>query len=422
MICSIYIGCVADDFTGASDIASFFVKSGLRTILLNGIPEQTALPSFSADAVVIALKSRTAPKKQAVKNSLAAFSLLKELGAQKLYFKYCSTFDSTEEGNIGPVADAVMERFQIPYTILCPALPVNGRTVKDGKLYVNGVLLEDSSMKDHPLTPMRESRLSSLIGMQSRYQGIAIGASEYASVLSVANSYCQRDGHCYLIPDYEREEDGEKIAEIFQDLIFYTGGSGLAEHLGKQYQKQVPVASIEPIEERTEGRALLLSGSCSLATLGQIADYQEKGYPCYKINVEKVLQEQESAEQIFQFIRHYPDGNVLVYSSDRPEMVKKAQAMGRETVAEALEALMKALAIQAVLDGFQKIIVAGGETSGAVIKGLQEQGFWIGKSIAPGVPVMIPITNPHLRLVLKSGNFGQEDFFERAITELEVKR
>lgn len=420
MIRSIYIGCVADDFTGASDIASFFVKSGLRTILLNGIPEQTTLPSLSADAVVIALKSRTAPKEQAVKDSLTAFSLLKELGAQKLYFKYCSTFDSTEEGNIGPVADAVMETFQIPYTILCPALPVNGRTVKDGKLYVNGVLLEDSPMKDHPLTPMRESRLSRLIGMQSRYQGVAIGDARHASFSSIANSYCQHDGHCYLIPDYEKEEDGAELARIFKDLVFYTGGSGLAEHLGRQYLRQQHAYSVKPIETRTEGHALLLSGSCSLATLEQIASYQAKEYPCYKINVEKVLRGEETTEQIFQFIRRYPDDNVLIYSSDKPEMVKKAQANGQKAVSEALETLMETLAVRAVLEGFPKIIVAGGETSGAVIRGLGQQGFWIGKSIAPGVPVMIPIENTHLRLVLKSGNFGQKDFFERAIQELEV--
>ena len=197
-----YIGCVADDFTGAGDVASFFVKAGLVTVLYNGIPDDSHTVAEGTQAVVIALKSRTQDREQAVADSLRAFGWLLQEGARKLYFKYCSTFDSTKEGNIGPVADAVMEKFGYPYTILCPALPVNGRTVEKGKLYVNGVLLEESSMRNHPLTPMRESELGRLIEMQSRYKGISMAGKTKEQWKKEQETLCRQEGHCYLTVSY----------------------------------------------------------------------------------------------------------------------------------------------------------------------------------------------------------------------------
>ncbi len=424
-----YIGCVADDFTGAGDVASFFVKAGLATVLYNGIPDDTQTVAEGTQAIVIALKSRTQDREKAVADSLRAFCWLLQEGARKLYFKYCSTFDSTREGNIGPVADAVMEEFNYPYTILCPSLPVNGRTVEGGKLYVNGVLLEESPMRNHPLTPMRESDLGRLIEMQSRYKGIRMAGKTQEQWRREQESLCRQEGHCYLIPDYYEESHGTDIAREFCDITFYTGGSGLAEHVGRLMAEKAMAAGDTDGDvdreawgkEETHSRqdALLLAGSCSEATLRQIRTYEEGGYPCYKIEAGSVLTGQETTEHIWSFVERHPGKNVLVYSSDSPEQVRKIQEKGRERIAFMLEQLMAELAARAAKSGYRRLIVAGGETSGAVIQRLGYQGFWIGHSIAPGVPVMIPLEDTGMRLVLKSGNFGQEDFFSRAVKDLE---
>ena len=436
-----YIGCVADDFTGAGDVASFFVKAGLVTVLYNGVPEEGQTVREGTQAVVIALKSRTQDRGKAVADSLRAFRWLMQEGARKLYFKYCSTFDSTKEGNIGPVADAVMEEFNYPYTILCPALPVNGRTVRGGKLYVNGVLLEESSMRSHPLTPMEESEISRLIEMQSRYKGISMAGKTREQWKREQENLCRQEGHCYLIPDYYEESHGEAIAREFGHIAFYTGGSGLAEHVGRLMAETAAADRREGLDgsgdelrgKKADGKdeacyieetcirqeSLLLAGSCSEATLRQIDSYKEKNYPCYRIEAGRVLAGEETAEHIWGFVEMHRGENVLVYSSDRPEQVRKIQAEGRERVSSMLEQLAAELAARAAASGYRRIIVAGGETSGAVIQRLGYQGFWIGRSIAPGVPVMIPLEDTTMRLVLKSGNFGQDDFFSRAVNELE---
>ena len=226
-----FLGVVADDFTGASDAASFLAKAGAATVLYNGIPAKAE--TDDVQAVVIALKTRTAPAGQAVEESLKAFSWLKEMGAEKLYFKYCSTFDSTSEGNIGPVIDGVLERFHIPYTVICPSLPVNGRTVKDGLLYVNGVLLENSSMRDHPLTPMRDSSLPRLLRTQGKYESVVVPLERLSEPTGVLAG--DAGEHFYLIPDYYEENHGDLIADRFGHLPFLTGGSGLVGALGRQF-------------------------------------------------------------------------------------------------------------------------------------------------------------------------------------------
>lgn len=402
-----FLGIVADDFTGASDAASFLAEAGVSTVLFNGIPKQSLDLREGAEAVVIALKSRTAPVKEAVRESLAAFAWLKQMGAEQLYLKYCSTFDSTPEGNIGPVTDAVMEQYGYEKTVLCPALPVNGRTVKQGILYVNGVPLAESAMRDHPLTPMRQSRIAQLMKPQGKYPCVEIGVGE--EVPEAAKKY-------YLIPDYYEETHGDRIAEQFGDLPFLTGGSGLVGALGRRYvkrQKKDP-AAIGRSYPGVTGKAVLLAGSCSAVTLKQIDDYEKKGYPLYRIRPAELLSGVQNQDQIWQWIlEEGTDG--LVYSSSKPEDLRKSQELGRERVASAIEQLLAGLARQVVEAGYTRVIVAGGETSGAVTKALGYDAFYIGPSVAPGVPVMIPVANPELRLVLKSGNFGQEDFFKRAL-------
>ncbi len=400
----IHFGVVADDFTGASDAASFLVKAGVPTVLFNGIPE--GLPALSGEirAVVIALKTRTMEREAAVTESLAAFRKLKEMGAKQLYLKYCSTFDSTSEGNIGPVADAVLKTWDIPYTVLCPSLPVNGRTVKDGILYVNGVPLSESPMRNHPLTPMQESSLVKLMEMQSAYPARLVGKDGPAEIETDAMK-----APCYLIPDYETDEDGDRIAEQFGNLAFLTGGSGLIGALGRRYVK-----GQKENDDENADKALVLAGSCSAMTLRQIEDYVGRGVAAYRLRPEALLDGSQNVENVFAWVREQESG-CLVFSSAAPEDLEKSQKLGKERVAAKIEETLAGLARIAAEQGYQRIIVAGGETSGAVTQALGYQSFRIGESVAPGVPIMTPLENPSLRLVLKSGNFGKEDFFTRAM-------
>ena len=403
------LGCIADDFTGASDAASFLVKGGMSVQLYNGIPEN-ASDLKPVQAIVIALKSRTQETLQAVADSKHAAQFLLDQGITHLYFKYCSTFDSTPQGNIGPVCDALLEQMKAPYSLLCPSLPVNGRTVSNGRLFVNGTPLDESPMKDHPLTPMWDSRISELMRPQSHYscQILPRNASwhepEYTEPF-------------YLIPDYETDEDGEKIAKTFGHLPFLSGGSGLlkplAEYLlsGSGTSRQIPATAVP-------GKALLIAGSCSKMTLSQIAWYQAQNMPSLRMDPLALLNGTQTPEQIWEFIETHTDEQhaVLVYSSDTPEMVRRSQELGREKIASMLEQLSARLAEKAVEHGFTRIICAGGEASGAITKGLHFSSYEIGESIAPGVPAMVPALRPDIRLVLKSGNFGQEDFFGRALS------
>lgn len=411
-------GCIADDFTGASDAASFLVKGGMSVCLYNGIPEKD-LPDDGAQAIVIALKSRTQQTDLAVADSLAAARYLLSRGVQQLYFKYCSTFDSTPAGNIGPVADALMELVNAPCSILCPALPINGRTVENGNLMVNGVPLHESHMKNHPLTPMWDCSITKLMEPQSKYpcKNLSKEHLTTASLDSAYKSFESGGQPIYFIPDYIHPEDGETIASVFHPLPFLTGGSGLLEPLAKIWTKKLSSEGTIP-DSRTAGKALLLAGSCSKATLNQITWYQLQHKPCYKLDPEAMMDGRQTVDDAWNFIEtHTTDTEtVLVYSSDTPERVKEYQKMGIEKVASLLEGATAELAVRAVKAGFTRIISAGGETSGAVTKGLGFRSYWIGKSVAPGVPIMVPVERKDIRLILKSGNFGQEDFFGRALS------
>lgn len=407
------LGCIADDFTGASDAASFLAKQGVKTVLYNGVPEKCSEKKeelADVQAIVIALKTRTMETKKAVAQSLEAVEWLKENGAGQIYVKYCSTFDSTKEGNIGPIMDALLEKYQVSYSILCPALPVNGRTVEGGKLYVNGVPLDESPMKNHPLTPMWDSEIKNLMEAQSKYSCLNIydiGEKEQNKV----QEYSKKENHFYVIPDYKETEDAKKIVEVFGGLPILSGGSGLLEELAYKY---ISTSASETNPQKTRGKALLLAGSCSVATRGQIAYMKEKGIPMKKMDPLKLLDGTQTEEELWNFVASN-DSEVLIYSSDNPENVKEVQKAGKEEAAQILERTTANLAKRAVENGITRIIVAGGETSGAVTKALGYHSYGIGESVAAGVPIMIPKENENIRLVLKSGNFGNEDFMEKAL-------
>ncbi len=404
------LGVIADDFTGAGDAASFIAAAGMRTVLLNGLP--CAAQPIEAEAAVIALKTRTQEKSSAVADSLAAAAWLKANGARRLYFKYCSTFDSTREGNIGPTLDALLEAYDIPYTLLCPALPVNGRTVTGGKLYVNGVPLDESPMRDHPLTPMWDADIAKLMEPQSSFPCIKIGRlyqTNPQAAREMILKFGQNHPHFYVIPDYEQSEDAFAIAKCFEELPLFSGGSGLLEVLADK-----GTGARQPLQTAAEGAALVLAGSCSAATRRQIASLQETGYPSLHIDALALLSGRQTLLQLKEFICSNPNG-ALIYSSDDPAAVQRIQAEGSEKISAMLEGAMAELAVYAAEHGAKRIIVAGGETSGAVTRALGYNSYAIGQSVAPGVPVMIPSERSDIRLVLKSGNFGQADFFQRAL-------
>ena len=408
---TIRIGCIADDFTGASDAASFRRRQGMKTVLFNGLPEGK-LPE-GCDAIVVALKSRTAPVNEAVKDSIQALKWMKGQGAAQLYIKYCSTFDSTKEGNIGPILDAALETFEIPYTLVCPSLPVNGRTVKEGRLLVNGVPLHESHMKNHPLTPMWAADIAVLMKEQSKYPCMKLSIQELQkgkeAVMAKVQAFAAGHPRFYVVPDYYEDAHAELILGIFGDLPLMTGGSGL---LGAEAFRK-PASENKKETTVPAAKSLLLAGSCSKATLGQIDTYQKAGGYSVHVDPIRLLNGEITVDSLWK--EGKGADKVLYYSSDKADKVKKVQEAGREKVAELLEQTMGRLAQKAVENGYTQVIVAGGETSGAVTQGLGYQAYLIGESVAPGVPVMTPTGNRALRLVLKSGNFGQPDFFERAV-------
>ena len=416
MLDSLFIGCIADDFTGGSDAASFLRKAGLRTILLNGNRDWEKIDALQPQAVVIALKSRSVSPELAVSQSLEAAKGLLKCGAAHLYFKYCSTFDSTPQGNIGPVTDALLGLTESRYTLLCPSLPVNGRTVKDGVLYVNGVPLAESPLRNHPINPMTESNISVLMGKQSRYPCFVLPEDQLGDT-AVLNR-CSGSDRFTVVPSYVSDEDGVRIAKNFGHLKLLTGGSGLLEHLGRLYgagSESVPAEGLPEIAETSPLPRLLLAGSCSAMTQRQVAAYLAWGGTSVRIEPDELLSGRQTEQSLRKAIRA-ARGDLLLYSTAAPEQVRAYQRAGSEQVSAMLEALMGRLAVYGRGRGYRRIVVAGGETSGAVIQALDTMAFRIEEDAAPGVPELRPVNQPNLRLVLKSGNFGDEDFFLTALT------
>jgi uncharacterized protein YgbK (DUF1537 family) len=417
---SVLLGCIGDDFTGSTDLASFLVASGMRTIQLTGLPEETYDLS-DVDAAVISLKSRTQEPKAAVADSLRALEWLRSYDCKQYYFKYCSTFDSTDKGNIGPVADALLEALGESFTIACPALPVNGRTVYNGYLFVNGVLLNESGMQHHPLTPMNDANLVRVLGRQT---GGKVGLVGQAAVSMGADAIRRRyaelaAAHRYAVTDALFTKDLVEIGHASNELKLLTGGSGLAVGLADNFEKQGLFAKAPNAAQldRIEGEALILSGSCSNATLEQVAVFKAR-HLALKLDplaLHQGSQTPEWAMRWFQDNRH--QGPLMVYATDHAGAVKRCQdELGSERAGTLIERTFAEIARAAATQGVTRFIVAGGETSGAVVQALGVKALKIGPPIAPGVPVTQTLGGKPLLLALKSGNFGDGDFFAKALT------
>jgi len=418
---TLLLGCIADDFTGATDLANTLVKTGMRTIQLLGIPDE-GLTVPDADCIIVALKSRSNPASEAVAMSLAALEWLRKRGAQQYYFKYCSTFDSTDQGNIGPVAEALLDRLAAGFTIACPAFPATGRSIYMGQLFVNGVPLAESSMRDHPLTPMRDSDLRRVLRRQTRGEvgHVAYGDVEKgAQAIRDAFTREKSAGRVIAIADALNDAHLRAIGEAAVDLELVTGGSGIAIGLPAAYRDAGLIRELTPPPTAIAapaGRAAVLAGSCSTATREQVQKAIEAGLPAFRVDPMAVADGSLTAGTVLSWIDRLAKTSIpLVYSSDAPKNVQAVQArLGRDQAGHAVEKLLAEIAKALVAQGFTRLVVAGGETSGAVVNGLGVKALSIGPEIDPGVPWTRSRSQLDVALALKSGNFGSPDFFLKA--------
>jgi 3-dehydrotetronate 4-kinase len=416
------LGCIADDFTGATDLANTLSRRGMRTVQTIGIPKGVAP---DADAIVVALKSRTIAAGDAVAQSLAACRWLKAHDARQIYFKYCSTFDSTDHGNIGPVADALLDELGADFTIACPAFPENGRTIYMGNLFVGDVLLSESSMRHHPLTPMLDSNLVRVLARQTPH---SVGLVPHrvvkkgAAAISGAFAKLRSDGVRHAIVDAIEDVDLMHIGEACAGLALITGGSGVAIGLPENFRQ----SGLLPMREGVQalkcvgGSGVVLSGSCSAATLAQVESMKSK-FPARAIDPAALFANfEETIADLVSWARdRFKDSPILIYASAPPEKVEEIQArFGREQAGLVVEKAIAAVALKLLEFGVRRFVVAGGETSGAVVSALGIEALEIGPQIAPGVPATLTTSEPRIALALKSGNFGGPEFFMEALAAL----
>ncbi|WP_281857755.1 3-oxo-tetronate kinase [Litoreibacter halocynthiae] len=415
------LGCIADDFTGATDLAGLLARSGVKVNLHMGVPD--APPSDTAAFEVIALKCRTEPTHVAVAECLRALDWLKAAGAERFFWKYCSTFDSTAEGNIGPVAEALMDKLGAEQTIYCPAFPENGRAIFMGNLFVGEQPLAESPMKDHPLTPMRDSNLMRLLEPQvTRPVGLAnrLVVEKGADALRVRLAALQADGVAHVVVDAVSNDDLYVISEACRDMVLLTGGSAVAMALPELYLEDGTLKADAPKMEApllADG-AIVLSGSCSAMTRAQVAAYLEQadGYRLDPLDLA-----QNGADAALAWLEKQPvESAKIIYATAEPSSVKAAQEkLGVAKAGQLVEDALAALAVKARDLGVRRFVVAGGETSGAVTKALGVRRLTIGAEIAPGVPWCFATSDGHdIALTLKSGNFGAESFFADALAKL----
>ncbi|MDF2996489.1 MAG: four-carbon acid sugar kinase family protein [Xanthobacteraceae bacterium] len=417
---SLRIGCIADDFTGGTDIALMLARGGMQVVQLIGVPKPGDVPA-DADAVVVALKSRTSPVGEAVSQSLLAAEALLTAGAEQFIFKYCSTFDSTDAGNIGPVAEALLERLGGAIATVCPAFPANGRTVYRGHLFVGDALLSDSPMRDHPLTPMRDANLVRVLARQTRlpvgliaFDTVAAGPAAIRARLDALAAAGTR----FAVVDALTDGDLEALAEASAGLALMTGGAGIALGVQQVLRRHGRLSTgSQPTGFRMPaGGSAILAGSCSPRTREQVALALEAGIPGLRLSPRSLLGGGQSVEGVLDWAASQPpDRPILVYSSAGPEEIAGIQSeLGQERAATLVENTLAEIARRLVDRGVNRLVVAGGETSGAVVARLGVSALDIGAEIDPGVPWTRVRGGGELVLALKSGNFGAPDFFVKA--------
>ncbi len=417
---TILLGCIADDFTGATDLANNLVRAGMRAVQTIGVPSADA--AIDTDAVIVALKSRTIEPQDAVAQSLEALAWLRSRGARQIYFKVCSTFDSTERGNIGPVADALLDALDARIAIACPAFPENQRTVFKGYLFVGDVLLSESGMRTHPLTPMTDANLVRVLQRQSRAR---VGLADYRVVQAGAHALRERldalaaDGVRLAIVDAISDDDLRAIGRAVAADALVIAGSGVAIGLPANHglAPSAQAAALPP----ARGTRAIVSGSCSSASNAQVQDFVRRGGAAYAVDPLRIADGIDVAAEALAWAgsRLSSDRPVLVYATAEPERVAQVQqALGAARAGALVEDTLAAIAQGLVSRGVRQLVVAGGETSGACVNALRVAQLRIGPQIDPGVPwchAATPLAQPEgLHLALKSGNFGTVDFYAKA--------
>ena len=419
-----FLGCIADDFTGATDLANNLVRSGLRVIQTIGVPESPL--DDEVDAVVIALKSRTIPSAVAVEQSLHAARWLCSQGADQIYFKYCSTFDSTKQGNIGPVTEALMNELGADFTIACPAFPDNARTIFKGYLFVGNVLLHESGMRNHPLTPMTNSNLVEVLQEQTN---LKVGLIDYKTVAEGADAITKRiaelkSDDCQIaIVDAVSNQDLLAIGSVAAKLKLITAGSGVAIGLTRNaiVKNKEDASALPP----AVGLKAIVSGSCSIATNEQVAHFLASGGQGFPVDPMRIAQGEDMVSCALEWAKDRVNANpILIYATAAPESVRHVQEqLGIEKAGELVEHALSEITKGLVQLGVRQLIVAGGETSGACVQALEISQMRIGPQIAPGVPWCHAKTrfasSEGAHITLKSGNFGAPDFFTNAFSVLE---
>jgi uncharacterized protein YgbK (DUF1537 family) len=417
------LGCIADDFTGATDLANNLVRAGMRVVQVMGVPRQSL--DAEADAVVVALKSRTLPVNEAIAQSLAALKWLQAQGAQQIYFKYCSTFDSTAQGNIGPVTEALMQALGSDFTIATPAFPDNQRTVFKGHLFVGDVLLNESGMQNHPLTPMTDANLVRVLQGQCRRQ---VGLIDYKvmaqgeAAIRTRIDQLRAQGVGLAIVDAISNDDLLRLGPALKNMPLVTAGSGVA--IGLPANFGITPSSTASALPEAAGLQAVVSGSCSLATNRQVLAFIKAGLPARSVDPLQVAAGVDVVAQMLDWAKPLlGQGPVLIYSSADSNAVKVVQAqLGVEEAGALLERTLAAIARGLVDVGVRQLVLAGGETSGACVQALNITQMKIGPQIDPGVPWCHAQTDAvpqgGLHLTLKSGNFGTDDFFIKAFARL----
>jgi uncharacterized protein YgbK (DUF1537 family) len=422
---AIVLGCIADDYTGASDLANTLTRNGLRTIQTIGIPA-ASFEMPEVDAAVIAMKIRSIPAADAVAAARSAYRWLEARGVAHVLYKICSTFDSTDAGNIGPITEALRADTGAGTVLVTPAFPETGRTVYLGNLFVGAIPLAESPMKDHPLNPMRDANLVRALQRQSQGKiGLAdlFTVSKGPDALRARLAALEASGHAAAIADAVFERDLEVLGEVAAGARLSTGASGLGLGLSRALVKagraKGGAAGTVEVVRPVGGYAAVLAGSCSAATLGQI-EVAERTMPVLRLSQERLVEGRGEAERALAWAaERIALGPVLIAASDTPNGVAQIQEKyGREASGHAIEQGMAAIAAGLVAAGVRRLVIAGGETSGAAVDRLQIPAFLVGPEIAPGVPLLRSAGQAGLDLLmaLKSGNFGGPDFFEKALS------
>ena len=407
------LGCVADDFTGASDLANTLAQGGMATTLCVGTPDEVPV----CEAAVVALKTRSVPAADAVRQSVAALTWLQNQGCRQFVFKYCSTFDSTPAGNIGPVAEALLDALDAPSAVVCPAFPAAGRAVFQGHLFVGDRLLSESGMERHPLTPMTDPDLRRWLGRQVQSPVGFVPLDLVRAGAGVLTAAIAATGCRLVVVDAIATADLHTIGAAVAGHRLVTGASGVALGLPENFRAAGLLRGVAQPFVGVPGPGLVLSGSCSATSLRQVAAYRDLGHPALAIDPASVLDGSQTPDSVLCWVQAHFGAAPIIYSSAAPETVAAAQgAHGRERVAAAIEVFFAQLARRAVDAGFRRVVVGGGETSGAVVTALGLTTLHIGPEIAPGVPALAA---GDIRLALKSGNFGGPGFYADSLAALE---